>query len=448
MKKMFFKGAALSIVLLATGQMTAHAQEAAAGQVLNLTLDKAIEIALSDNPTILVADQQIELKKVSRNEAWQNLLPSVDFSGTVQYTVLAATMKLNDMEFKMGRDNTSTWNGQLSISLPIFAPTVYATMNMTETDLLQAVEQARSSRLSLINQVTKAYYQLLLAQDSYEVLLQGYENSEENFNVINSKFGVGKSSEYDKISAEVQMRGLKPNVVSAANAIHMAQLQLMILMGLESEVDLVVEGSLADYEESMYIGALSEQTEYDLAGNSDLRQLSLNQELLNNNLKIQKMNFLPTLALSGNYSSQSLYNEDFKIKDYTWANSSSIVLSLSVPIFRMGNFTKLRGTKLQISQLAENKKYTERQLGMQVKSYTDNMKSYAEQVAGNRISIEQAEKGREIASKRYEVGNGTILELNGSEVALTQARLTYSQSIYNYLAAKADLEMTLGTNEE
>lgn len=447
MKKMFFRGAAAAACALVMSPMQVSAQQTA-GQVMSLTLDKAVEIALSENPTILVADQQIELKKVSRNEAWQNLLPSVDFSGSVQYTLLAATMKLNDMEFKMGRDNTSTWNGQLSVSLPLFAPTVYATMNMTETDLLQAVEQARSSRLSLVNQVTKAYYQLLLAQDSYEVLKQGYDNAEENFNVINSKFGVGKASEYDKISADVQMRSLKPNLLSAANAIHMAQLQLKVLMGIDSDVELEIKGSLSDYENMMYADVLDDQEEYYLGYNSNLRQLGLNEELLNHTLRIQKMNFLPTLALSGSYSMQSLYNEDFKIQNYTWANSSSIVLSLSVPIFRMGNFTKLRSTKLQISQLAENRKYTEKQLSMQVKSYTDNMKSYAEQVASNRISIEQAEKGREIATKRYEIGNGTILELNGSEVALTQARLTYSQSIFNYLAAKADLDMTLGTNEE
>lgn len=59
----------------------------------------------------------------------------------------------------------------------------------------------------------------------------------------------------------------------------------------------------------------------------------------------------------------------------------------------------------------------------------------------------QAEKGRTIAEKRYEVGKGTILELNSSEVALTEAQLTYNQSIYDYLVAKADLDLVLGIDE-
>ena len=437
-------GLVILTALMAVGTAV-MAQET--GQVLKVTLDDAINVALSDNPTIKVAEQQIEVKKISKDEAWQSLLPSLDFNGTVQYTVLAAVMKLNGMEFKMGQDNTSTWNGQFQISLPVFAPTVYATMNLTETDLANAFEQSRSSKLDLVNQVTKAYYQVILAQDSYDVLCKSFEQAQKNFNVVNSLYELGGTSEYDKISAEVQLRSLNPTVIQARNAVTMAKLQLMVLMGVDPETEIVIEGSLEDYEDQLYVEALGAGS-YSLADNTNMRQLKLNETMLNQSLRVQKMNFLPTMALSGTYAFQSLYNDNWNVFDYNWVKSSSIVLSMSIPIFRMGNFTKLRSTKLQISQLSENIGYTEKQLGMQVRSYVDNMKANAEQVASNREAIEQAEKGREIASKRYEIGKGTILELNNSEVSLTQAKLTYSQSIYNYLAAKADLDKVLGNEEK
>ncbi len=436
----------LFAVALVTG-VAVNAQTAGTNAVLKLTLDDALNIALSDNPTIKVAEQQIEVKKISKDEAWQSLLPSADFSGTVQYTLLAAMMKLNGMEFKMGQDNTSTWNGQIQISMPIFAPTVYATMNMTKTDLINAIEQSRSSKLDLVNQVTKAYYQVILAQDSYDVLCKSLEQAQKNFDVVKSLYELGGTSEYDKISAEVQLRSLNPTVIQARNAVSLAKLQLMVLMGVDPETEIVVEGSLEDYEDLLYGEAL-QAGGYSLANNTNMRQLKLNETMLNQTLHMQKMNFLPTLSLAGTYSFQSLYNDNWNVFDYTWAKSSSIVLSLSVPIFRIGNFTKLRSTRLQISQLNENIGYTEKQLNMQVRSYVDNMKASAEQVASNHEAIEQAEKGREIASKRYEIGKGTILELNNSEVSLTQAKLTYSQSIYNYLAAKADLEKVLGNEEK
>ena len=445
MKKAFFSRAVTVLAaVLAVSPMSAQEEPA---QVLKLTLDDAIMIAISENPTIKVAEQQIEVKKISKDEAWQSLLPSADFSGQIQYTVLAAEMNLGGQKFKMGKDNTNTWNGQFQISLPIFAPTVYATMNLTESDLENAVEQSRSSRLDLVNQVTKAYYQVILAQDSYDVLCASFEQAQKNFDLVNSMYKLGGTSEYDKISAEVQVRSMNPTVIQARNAVQLSKLQLMVLMGIDPDTEIEIEGSLEDYEEELYAETLKDEN-YSLENNTSMRQLSLNETMLNQTLKVQNMNFLPTLALAGTYSLQSMYNENWNLPDYSWAQSSSIVLSLSVPIFRMSNFTKLRSTRLQISQLAENRDYTERQLNMQVRSYRDNMSANAEQVASNREAIQQAEKGREIASKRYEIGKGTILELNNSEVSLTQARLTYSQSIYNYLEAKADLDKVLGVEDK
>ena len=441
---LFKTGLFMAVALFAGAAV--HAQNAGKNAVLKLTLDDALSIALSDNPTIKVAEQQIEVKKISKDEAWQSLLPSADFSGTVQYTVLAAVMKLNGMEFKMGQDNTSTWNGQVQVSLPVFAPTVYATMNLTKTDLDNAIEQSRSSKLDLVNQVTKAYYQVILAQDSYDVLCKSLEQAQKNFDVVKSLYELGGTSEYDKISAEVQLRSLNPTVIQARNAVNLAKLQLKLLMGIDPETELAIEGSLEDYENQLYAESIG-AGDYSLENNTNLRQLKLNETMLNQSLKVQKMNFMPTLALAGTYSFQSLYNDNWKFYNYDWAKSSSVVLSLSVPIFRMGNFTKIRSTKLQISQLSENIDYTRKQLDVQVRSYIDNMKANADQVASNHEAIEQAEKGREIASKRYEIGKGTILELNNSEVSLTQAKLTYSQSIYNYLAAKADLDKVLGNDE-
>ena len=81
---------------------------------------------------------------------------------------------------------------------------------------------------------------------------------------------------------------------------------------------------------------------------------------------------------------------------------------------------------------------------MAVESYKQNMASSIAQTQSNKEAVRQADKAVSIAAKRYEVGRGTILELNQSELALTSAQLTYNQSIYDYLVAKASLDYTLG----
>ena len=95
-----------------------------------------------------------------------------------------------------------------------------------------------------------------------------------------------------------------------------------------------------------------------------------------------------------------------------------------------------------------NRTNLRRNLNIQAKSYLNNMQQSVEQLASNKENMNQAMKGRSIAQKRYDVGKGTILELNDSEVALMQSQLTYTQSIYNYLVAKTDLDLILGKETE
>ena len=73
------------VVLLSVGYV--QAQEAK--DIVLLTLDKALEIALSDNPTIKVAEEEIALKKVANKETWQSLLPEASIGGTWNHTITA-----------------------------------------------------------------------------------------------------------------------------------------------------------------------------------------------------------------------------------------------------------------------------------------------------------------------------------------------------------------------
>ena len=437
-KKMLLTAMALCAFGFAKAQTEQTAQN-----TLTLTLDKALEIALDENPTIKVAAEEIALKKVASKEAWQSLLPEASLNGSLDHTIKAAEMKLNDMSFKMGQDGSNTANAGLSINLPLFAPAVYRAMSMTKTDIELAVEKSRASELDLINQVTKAYYQLMLAQDSYEVLQGSYKLAEDNFNVVNAKYQQGAVSEFDKISAEVQMRSIKPNVISAANAVTLAKLQLKVLMGITADVDIKTDDNLTNYESMLFANQLKEE-DMSLDNNTTMKQFELNMKLLEKNVKSLRTNFIPTLSMSFSYQYQSLYNPNINFFDYTWSNSSSLMFNLSIPLYRASNFTKVKSARIQMRQLDWNRIDTERKLNMQVVSYRNNMTASSEQVVSNKENVMQAEKAVQIAGKRYEVGKGTVLELNSSQVSLTQAQLTYNQSIYDYLTAKADLDQVLG----
>lgn len=410
---------------------------------MNLTLEKAIEIALAENPVIRVADKDIELKKLADREAWQALLPTVDATLSLTDNILVAEMVTGMGKFKMGVDGTLTAVGAATLQLPVFAPAVYQNMKLTKQDILLAQEKARGSRLDLINQVTKAYYGALLSSDSYEVMKRSYQVAKENFDVVNEKYKVGRVSEYDKISAEVQARNMNASMVSAGTGKTLALLQLKVLMGVTADVNLAIDDSLKAYENALTL-ADAEMEANELANNSSLRQLDYNMRMLQRTRKLLQTNFMPTVAVQLGAQYQSYANHNWNVFGYHYSPSSTLSIAVNVPIFHATNWTKLKSNKVQMVQLEDTRLNTHRQLSLAAESYKQNMASSMAQVESNAEAVKQAEKAVLIAGKRYEVGRGTILELNQSEIAQTQAELTYVQSIYDYLKNKADLDYTLG----
>lgn len=431
------------ILLFAISILSGHLP---AQNVLKITLNQALEIAQNENPTLKVSNQEIQLKQTVHKGAVWDLFPEANFIGSYTRTLKKQTFAMGEQQVKVGTDNS--YSGGLSISLPIFAPSLYKTIHLNKSDIQLAIEQARASKLDLINQVTKSYYQLLLAQDSYKVLKKSYAQSEENFRIVSEKYKQGSVSEYDKISAEVQMRSIKPSVVSARNAVNLAKLQLKILMGITADIEIETDDNLKNYETTLFQRQLDNTSyKFSLQNNSELKQMNINAKILRQNLQLQQTNFMPKLSFSFQYMYTSL-NDNFRFSNYKWNPYSTIGIDLSIPLFKGSNFTKVKQTRIQMQQLEENRINTQRQLHMQATSFLDNMSASAEQVVSNREAVAQAIKGREIANKRYEVGKGTILELNSSEVALTQAELTYNQSIFDFLSSKADLDKVLGFENE
>lgn len=411
-----------------------------AQEPLSLNLEKVLTIAQSENPTVKVADKEIIKKEYAKQEAIAGLFPVLSANGGYSYTIKKQRFAMMGQSIEVGSANN--WNVGLNLALPIYAPTLYKSIGLSQHDIQLAMESSRASKINLVNQVTKAYFQLLMAQDSYEVLKKGYAHAEENFTVVSNKFKQGLVSEYDKIRAEVQVRNLKPSVVSAENAINLTKLQLKVLIGLDSSQEVIFQGSLADYESGMYAEVIRVDTTTK-ANNSDLKQLDIQAKMLNKQLEINRTAYLPTISLSSMFTYVSM-NENFKFGDYKWNPYSTVGFTISMPIYQRPRSFKVKQTKMQMEQLELNRQNLSRNVDVMMRNYMDNMRKSVEQLGSNKESVKQAEKGCSIARKRYEVGKGTILELNDSELALTQSKLAYNQAIFDYLSAKADLDKVLG----
>jgi outer membrane protein len=308
-----------------------------------------------------------------------------------------------------------------------------------------AIEQARSSKIAMVNQVKKSYYSVLLANDSYRVFKESYDNAMENYLDIKQKFDQGTVAEYDLIRANVTVKNSEPNMLQAENALVLAKWQLKALLGMDLDINIKCEGQLTDFKSDLFGDFMS--TDTTLADNTDLRQMDLQAKQLDKTLTMQKFDYLPTLSLTGMYQWTAM-NNDFKFKNYLWNPYSMIGVSLSIPIFSGGSkFYKIKQTRNSIEQLNLQREDTQRNLQLAIKQYVDNMNTCVKRFDASQKGVEQAERGYMISQKRYDTGAGTLLEMNDSELALTQAKLNFNQAIYDYMVAKADLEKVLGQQE-
>lgn len=444
---------------------------------LIVDLNTAIEIALNENPTIKIAEMEITKKEYSKKSAYGALMPQVDLIGQYQRTIKRQTMyldgafdmmggvdpsKFNEEELKildvMGRamapdpdadpnegiqvGRKNMWSGGVNVSLPIVVPSLWKNIQMSKVDLEYTVEQSRASKIDLSNQVKKSFYNNLLAKESYNVFKETYRTDSVNLENIKQKYNQGIVAEYDVITADVRLKSIIPNILQAENAMKIAELQLKMLMGIDADQQIVISGSLLDYEETMFNAIVA--ADENLASNSDLRQFDLQTDMAKKGLEIQKMQLLPTLTSTFNYMYMS-QNNDFKMGNYRWDPYSVVGITLAIPIFNGGQrHNSIKQSEIQLFQLKEQRKDIERGLKLSVKNNLEMMNKSIEQVVATESSVEQAKKGYEITQKRYDTGMGTIVDVNAAALAVTSAELQYRNAIYDYLAAKADLEKTLG----
>lgn len=313
---------------------------------------------------------------------------------------------------------------------------------MSEIDIQTSMEQARSSKINLVNQVTKSFYSLMLAHDSYMLFRKTYVTDSINLENITNKYKQGIVPEYDVITADVRLKSIIPSMLQAENMMKIAELQLKLHMGIDNDIPLKIVGTLDDYDQSMFDAVIPADTS--LLQNSDLRQFDLQAEKVKKMYEMQKLQFAPSLVSSFQYTYMS-QNNDFKFSDYKWNPYSTVGVTLSIPLFNGGQrYNNLKQTELQINQLQYQRIDLQRNLKLAVKNNIDLINKNIEQIVATQSSVEQARKGYDITLKRYETGMGTIVELNSAALGVTNAELQYKNAIYDYLAAKADLEKVLG----
>jgi outer membrane protein TolC len=496
-KRLILSAAALLALPALAGAQYAETPQKTDTTVV-LTLDDAIRVALSENTSVKVADKEIERVQYAKRGAYGALFPQISASGMYSYAIqkqkvyfgsdaddsgsgssgggmagmMAGLMepimyyiqqlyqatgtpfipyvapvkpeeenKSGSDAIEMGRSNQVSLG--LSDSMPVINFQLWESLRLSGDQVELAVEQARESRLGTVASVKQAYFAVLLAKASYEVYDAVWNNAAENLKLTQMRFNAQKASEMDLARAQSTLAAAVPNLYNAENAIYLALWQLKAVMGVDLDRAVDVAGKLEDYAEHMLYD-VNEGESASLDRNTQLRQLATQAEMLSHQIRMQQYAYLPSLAMqvSYNYYTQS---DKFNLSQWKWLPSSTLVFSLSIPIFSGGQrYHTIRQTRVQADELDLQRENAERQLRIGIRQSLSTMETAMRSYQAAEEALKSAEKAYDIASKSYQVGKSTFTELNAAELTLTQTRLQAVQAVYSFVVAKAGLEQTLG----
>ncbi len=417
-----------------------------------LSLEKALEIALSENVSVKVADMEITRNEYAKKGTYASLFPQIDLSGSYQRTIEKQVMYMDygDSESDSSTEGISigrlnTWSGGVTASMPLVNAQQWKNVKISALGVEAAVESARESRLQMVTEVKKAFFEVLLANEILEVYKEVYNNTVANFENTEKKYKAQKASELEYLRAKSNVASAIPDVFNAESTVILALWQLKAVIGIDLELEIDVEGSLADYTETMFRD-IHENDTLDVSKNTTMRQLAIQAEQLRQTVKLQGLAYVPTLSLNFNYSYYA-YANDFNFSEYRWSPYSYVGLSLNIPIFSGGKrYNDLRQAKVQLQEHELQMADQERNLRISMQNYLNTMELNMKSYYAAEEAVEAAQLSYNTVQKSYELGKSTLTDLNDAQLTLVQSVLSKNQAVYNFIVAKCELEELLGVD--
>ena len=446
-KRVLFLTNFLVFAMLASAPGRLNAQQR--DEPVRLDLQGAIEMAREKNPSLQVAALGIERADLAIDAVRGGFLPSLNAQASYNRNIKKPVIFLppgspfGDV-LEIGSDNS--YSAVFAASVPVYNPALNAQLQTARAERELAGEQYRASQIELEYFVQSAFFDVLLARESMEVMQQSYSHAKDNLEQTRKMHRQGLVAEYDMIRATVQTENLRPNVLQAEAGYDVALNYLKALIGMSLLEEMIPQGDLSSLTEQMLGSFNITEAPRSLQRNTDLTQLGLQIKLLGEQQRGVRASGLPSLSLAGNYNFQTEAN-DFIFSDYNWVQMFSAGLRLNIPIFN-GLTVRRQIQQLDIAgqQLKLQKEYMEDNLNVQLENILRSMSIAVEKSVNARSTVEMADRGYRIARTRYDTGQGTLLEVNDSELALTQARFNLLQAKHEILQAHTEYIKFIGQN--
>ena len=438
----------LITLLLSISSVTVmHAQK------ITLSLIEALEKAKQGNKALQVQVlEEINAKEITR-ETKGGLLPTI--SGNLGYSYYFnrqtiflpgsfAGTNMPVQDIAVGGKNA--YNAYLSLNQPLIKPVIRHQIKAATINEQIENEKTTDLKSRLALKVSSRYLDILMMSRQLDLLDQSLHRNIKAFQDSRSLLAQGRGLKSDTLRSFIAVENLKSSISYLKNNIEVAGIELKRLIGLEDPSQLYLTDNIElDIQESKsVIYQVNEAFQIAEANRKDLKIQKLSIDLQRNKIKTTQALLLPEVTLIGQYQVQA-QSDDLRFGQYTLPRTSFLGLQLTIPIFN-GNRIKSQICQAKIKGEQEDIRLTDLkgEVKTELASIISKWKEAGLQMDVQNATVQSAALNHQMMDDRFKNSLATRLELTDAELALTQAKINYLNTVYNQRMLYVELQYTLG----
>ena len=444
-----------------------------------LTIDEAVQLALKQNPSILLQIQQLKVQKGLVFQAQARLLPQLTAATNYsqQANELAVTSASSPFDFLAVRPGQNVVVGPTGnvnvgpngtvIPIPI---TAVSSSNQTWQVTLTAsqliwdggatIASRRAARINedaayytlrdtidnIVSTVRTQFYQIQLDKALVQVQEESVNLLQSQLEDQKSRYEAGTVPQFNVLQAEGQLENQIPQLIAARNNYRISQLTLARTLGIPADRQYTTDNPLP------VAGDLSfNPIEYDLGSaliaaraNRPFLKAQRSSILANvENITVQAAGYKPTFTADVGFEQRS---------DPTTNNLSQTLQGWFLGVQGSWNifdglltYGKVKQARAQLEQSKVTYDDSVRQVELEVATAVSNLRQAAGTVDAAQTGVNVNLEALRLSDERLAAGTGTQLDVLNAQEQLTTARSNLVQAEFSYVSAVASYQLATAT---
>jgi len=413
-----------------------------------LTLEECVAMALKSSPLIEAAKEKLGEFDAAVDEASAARKPS--FAAQASYTRVIptpetsipvdldpATYQVISNGYRLGPDR---FNVSLTATQPLYdGGRIKNAVKIPQHGRAAAEWQRMSVIREIRRDVTKAYYQALVANKNVAALDSAIALVEEMLQDLSNAVKGGVRNEHERLQAQMQLANQKLTRQQAATNSLMAHNYLAALTGIPAGTRITLVDELRPPESftAPQLQALQAQAR---EASTDIKSLLEQIKLIETSMLITGAANRPAVYAAAGYSGSGATDGELK-ESGKWTNDGTLSLVAQWNIYDFGSAdSKKRQSRSQMRQLELTMDNIRVNLDMMVENNAALLQDAFESIEAGKSNIEQTKRSYEILHGIFNEGMLLPSELLNAQSLTLQAEMSYYEALSNFYTAQAELD--------